>query len=83
MIEIKIIKTKWWKMIKVKKRCKKFNKKYGNKSYTPNEINSIWSNTTDYGLSILDGIEAQMAEQSPCKGSGAGSSPANALLMEE
>ena len=34
-------------MIKVKRECKKFNKKYGNKSYTVDEINKIlmeWGN---------------------------------------
>ena len=41
MSEIKLVKTKWWKMRKVKKNCKEFNKKYGNKSYTPDEINKI------------------------------------------
>ena len=47
MSEIKIVKTRWWKLRKVKKRCKEFNKKYGNKSYTPREINKIlmeWNN---------------------------------------
>jgi len=39
--EIKAVKTKWWKMRKVKRRCKEFNKKYGNKSYTPIEIQKI------------------------------------------
>ena len=29
---------------------------------------------------LLRGIEAQVDEQSPCKGSGAGSNPANAFL---
>lgn len=39
MSEIKIIKTPWYKMIKVKKRIKKWNKKYAGKSMTTNEIN--------------------------------------------
>lgn len=41
-VKIKVVKTKWWKMRKVKKRCKKFNKKYGNKAYTPGEIDVIF-----------------------------------------
>ena len=38
---IKVVKTKWRKMRKIKKRCKEFNKRYGNKSYTAMEINKI------------------------------------------
>lgn len=41
MSEIKTVKTRWWKLRKAKKRCKEFNKKYGNKPYTPTEINKI------------------------------------------
>ena len=36
---IEIIKTPWYKMIKVKKRIKKWNKKYANKPMTVNETN--------------------------------------------
>ena len=35
---IKLVKTPWWIMIKVKKRCKKWNKKYGNRPLTIYEI---------------------------------------------
>jgi len=38
MSDIKVIKTPWYKMIKVKRRCKKWNKKYGNRPLTTDEI---------------------------------------------
>ena len=38
MSEIKVIKTSWYKKIKVKKRIKKWNKKYGNRPLTTEEI---------------------------------------------
>ena len=39
MSEIKIVKTPWYKMIKINKRIKKWNKKYAGKPMTTNEIN--------------------------------------------
>ena len=48
--EIRLKKTPWYKMIKIKRRCKKFNKKYGNQSFSPEEINIIlmeWYNDRD------------------------------------
>lgn len=35
---VEAIKTSWYKMIKVKRRCKKWNKKYGNRPLTIEEI---------------------------------------------
>ena len=35
--EIEIVKTPWYKMIKVKRRCKKWNKKYDNRPMTIEE----------------------------------------------
>ena len=37
MSEIKLIKTPWYKMIKINKRCRKWNKKYGNRPLTMDE----------------------------------------------
>ena len=36
--KIKVKKTPWYKMIKIKKRCKKWNKKYGNRPMTVDDI---------------------------------------------
>lgn len=44
MSEIKIIKTPWWRMIKIKRKIKKWNKKYGNRPMTVNEINEAIMN---------------------------------------
>ena len=41
MSEIKIVKTPWYKMIKVNKRIKRWNKKYGNKPMTVEETNEV------------------------------------------
>ena len=46
MSEIKIVKTPWYKMIKVNKRIKKWNKKYGNRPMTVDEIEEAMR---DYG----------------------------------
>ncbi len=38
MNEIKLVKTPWWRMIKVHRKIKRWNKKYGNRPLTMEEV---------------------------------------------
>ncbi len=51
---IEIIKTPWYKMIKVKRRIKKWNKKYAGKPMTVEETNKA---ITDYGSQNFDDLD--------------------------